>query len=125
MAHQEFIVVSYELEESGLLWHPEIGDEIIARGDDQRVSILVDPQGLTPKELRENFVWLPTVEQLVVQIEVREGMLYHAGICDSLDYETIIKTSFGMIEAQASSLRIAMGKALNDMLMKNTSGSLH
>ena len=126
MSEVEFITVSYELEGSGLVWHPEIGDEICNRAADQlRVSILFDPQGLTPGQLRESFLWLPTVEQLVVQIEARQAMLYHAGISESLSYETVIKTNDGYIEAAAPSLRTAIGKALNNLLTGAHSGNLH
>ena len=127
MANSEFIHVSYELEESGLVWHPEIGDEVCSRDPEElRVSILVDPQGMTPLQLRETFLWLPTVEQLVTQIEVRQAMLYHAGVsAEALTYETVIKTNDGFIEAAAKSLRIAIGKALNGLLTGSSTGVVH
>ncbi len=121
----DFIAVSYKLDESGLVWHPEIGDEVLTRGDEPRISILVDPQGLTPTELRQTFVWMPTVEQMVVQIEAREGILYHAGISESLKYEAIIKTATGLIEASAVTLRTAFGKALSSLLCNRVCGELH
>lgn len=123
--NSEFIGVSYELDESGLVWHPEIGDEVVQRSSAKKISILVDPQGMTPSELRQTFVWLPTVEQLVSQIEAREGLLYHAGISESMDYEAVIKTGEGLIEISAPSLRLAFGLALNDLLVSNVSSELH
>ena len=125
MNAREFIVLSYELEDSGLIWHPEIGDEVCARADDQQVSIFVSPQGLTPSELRESFLWLPTLEQLVVQIEAREALLFHAGVSDSFKYETVVKTSAGVIETEAQSLRIAVGKALNSLLNEQLDTSVY
>ena len=125
MSVNDCIQISFELDRSGLLWHPEIGDEVTERQDLERVAILVDPRGLTPKELRENFVWLPTVEQLVQQLEVRQAMIYHAGITQSLLYEAVIRTTFGVIETSAASLRIAFGKALRDVLKNNTTETVH
>lgn len=115
---RDFIVVSYELDEAGLLWLPEIGDEVVTRGEGPKISILVDPQGMTPGELRESFVWMPTVEQLVVQIEAHQGLLFHAGTNQSLKYEAVIKTATGIVEASAATLRTAFGKALNLLLTK-------
>ena len=114
-----FIHLSYELDKEGLIWYPEIGDEVTERTNLERVSILVDPQGLTPRELRENFVWLPTVEQLVEQFEARQALIYHAGISESLAYEAIIRTTNGVIETCATTLRLAFGQALCE-LIKNT-----
>lgn len=125
MVGREFIILSYELEKSGLLWEPEIGDEVCPRGEERGVSILVDPQGLTPLELRETFVWLPTFEQMVTQVEQREGLLFHVGVSGSLDYETVIKTAHGVIEVCASSLRIALGRALQDLLQQSQASALH
>ncbi len=127
MTGKEFIDVSYQLEESGLVWHPEIGDEVCVRDlEEVRISILVDPQGMTPRELRSSFLWLPTVEQLVVQIEARQAMLYHAGISvEALTYQTVLKTTEGYIEAAAKSLRMAMGKALTGLLNGGSSSELH
>ncbi len=122
---EDFIRVSFELDEAGLIWLPEIGDEVVERPDGSKVAILVDPQGHTPTQLRENFIWCPNVEQLVQQIEAREGLIYHAGITTSLRYEAVIKTSFGIIEAEAVSLRVAFGKALGSLLGQSPSGALH
>lgn len=117
----DFINVSLDLDKSGLLWLPEIGDEVTTRGDFNRVSILIDPQGLTPSELRKQFLWLPTTEQLVMQFEARQALIYHAGITPSLVYETVIKTVDGIIETTAQSLRLAFGKALRELISQNTS----
>ena len=122
----DFIKVSYELDRSGLLWRPEIGDEVAERESLDHVSIFVDPQGLTPSELRQFFVWLPTVEQLVAQFEARQAMIYHAGISETLEYETVIRAPAGVIEAKAPSLRLAFGRALYNLLSPDAAmGGLH
>ena len=75
-----FINVAEDLELAGLIWRPEIGDEISNRHEPGAVSVLVDPQGMTPTELRSVYLWLPTVEQMVLQFEVRQAILFHAGV---------------------------------------------
>lgn len=120
-----FIPISIELDKSGLVWHPEIGDEVLDRVSFAKVSILVDPQGLSPRELRGSFLWLPTVEQLVQQFEARQALIYHAGVTQALKYEAVIRTSFGVIESKASTLREAFGLALNDLLRSNTNEAVH
>ncbi|MBX7145141.1 MAG: hypothetical protein K1X79_11870 [Oligoflexia bacterium] len=115
-----FINVAEDLELAGLLWRPEIGDEVSDRRQRDNVSILVDPQGLTPGELRSTFIWLPTVEQMVLQLEVRQAVLAHAGLeMDerAMFYKTVIKTNIGPIESKAQTLRIAMGLALRNLLL--------
>lgn len=121
----DLILVSLDLDKSGLVWHPEIGDEVTERSDLAKVSILVDPQGLTPRQLRENFVWLPTVEQFVHQFEARQALVYHAGVTTSLAYEAVIRTSGGVIEATAASLRLAFGRALQKLLTNMVSEPMH
>lgn len=125
MSREDYIDISMELDKVGLIWHPEIGDEISLRGQERQVSILVDPQGLTPRELRDSFVWLPTVEQLVTQIEARQGLIYHAGVTETLEYEAIIKFHLGLVEAKASSLRVVFGKALSSILEQKCQTALH
>ncbi len=125
MKSENYINVSLELDKYGLVWHPEIGDEISLRGQETHVSILVDPQGLTPRELRDSFVWLPNVEQLVTQIEARQGLIFHAGITETLEYEAIVKVHAGLIAAKANSLRVAFGKALSSLLESKVSAPLH
>ena len=124
-----FLPVAECLERVGLVWQPEIGDEISQRKEPTLISILVDPQGMTPKELRENFIWLPTVEQLVFQVEARQAILFHAGLelTDStMYYKTVIQATERMIEAKAESLRAALGLAVRDLLTGNTSeGTYH
>jgi hypothetical protein len=75
-----FIYVAQDLEGAGLLWHPEVGDEVAERDGQSPVAILVDPQGMTPDELRAAFLWLPTVEQMILQFEARQAVLFHAGL---------------------------------------------
>jgi len=125
MNSNEFIPISFDLDRSGLVWHPEIGDEVTERTNLDRISILVDPQGMKPSELRAAFVWLPTVEQLVQQLEARQALIYHAGVNQTLLYEAVIRTSFGVIETSASSLRGAFGKALRDVLIKSSNEVIH
>ena len=125
MEQEDFISISLDLEEAGLLWRPEIGDEVVDRSDKQSVSILVSPQGLTPDQLRQSFVWLPTIEQLVLQIEARQAMLFHAGISKSFDYETVIKATAGLFEARAVNFRSSIAKAFSSFLTSRQVKPLH
>jgi len=115
-----FLHLAYDLEIAGLTWHPEIGDEVADREGKQPVAILVDPQGLTPLELRSLYVWLPTVEQLIQQFEARQAILFHAGLElteTEASYKTVIQARFGHIESRAESLRSSLGLALRDLLV--------
>lgn len=125
MGAVEIINVSAELDRAGLVWHPEIGDEIVERVELSRISILVDPLGMTPRQLRESFLWLPTVEQLIQQFEARQALIYHAGITETLSYETVIRTTFGVIETSASSLRLAFCQALEQLLKNAPTDAVH
>jgi hypothetical protein len=123
MEYLSFVNLSENLENAGLLWKPEIGDEVSVREDLRQVSILVDPQGHTPGELRKKFLWLPNVEQLVEQIEARQAILLHVGLELSegnMDYRSIVKASFGSIEARAENIRMSLGFALKDLLTGKT-----
>ncbi len=121
----EYIGVSVDLDKRGLVWYPEIGDEVSERTNLERISILVDPHGLTPTELRKSFVWLPTVEQLVEQFEARQAMIYHAGVNNTLAYEAVIRCAHGVIEASANTLRLAFGRALQELLHNSSSSAVH
>lgn len=121
----EFIHISWELDQAGLIWYPEIGDEVSERENLKKISILVDPHGLTPRELRINFVWLPTVEQIVEQLEARQAIIYHAGINNVFSYETVVKTPNGVIEAAATTLRLAFGRALQEVLSNSHTATIH
>jgi len=123
--HHDFIELSFRLDSAGLVWRPEIGDEITNRDRLDSISILVDPQGMTPSELRRYFLWLPTVEQLVSQLEARQAIIYHAGVKTDFSYETVIKTSTGIIEASANTLRLALGQGLQKLLVNSTVESIH
>lgn len=123
--NSDLIVVAVTLDRSGLIWHPEIGDEVALRPEMNRVSILVDPQGMTPTELRSSFMWLPTTEQLVEQLEARQAIIYHAGLNGSFSYETVIRSAYGVIEATANSLRVAFGKSLASLLSKTVTEQVH
>jgi hypothetical protein len=119
-----FIPIAKQLEEVGLIWQPEIGDEILERGvenDDPLISILVDPNGMTPKDLRLNFVWLPSVEQLITQFEARQAVLFHAGLDvtqEKFCYKTIIQVQTRQIEGSASSFRSSLGIALRNLMVE-------
>ena len=128
MNRNPFVQVAEDLEFAGLLWRPEIGDEVSNRVEPASVSILVDPQGMTPAELRSVYLWLPTVEQLVFQFEARQAILYHAGLeltDTTFCYKTVIKAPERAIESKASSLREAMGIALRDLLLLAKPENLH
>ena len=128
MEQFQLIQTSQDLETAGLVWQPEIGDEIAARKVPERVSILVDPQGLTPNELRSAYIWLPTTEQLVLQLELRQAILFHAGLelGDTLMcYKTIIQSPAGKIEGEGNSLRLSIANCLRDFLLADSSDQLH
>ncbi|MCO6431922.1 MAG: hypothetical protein J5J00_13770 [Deltaproteobacteria bacterium] len=121
-----FLPVAEDLELAGLLWKPEIGDEVADRDKRESISVFVDPQGLTPEQLRGAYLWLPTVEQMVEQLEARQAILFHAGLelsTRSLCYKTVIQSPVGHIETRAESLRISVGIALRDLLL--SAGSVH
>ncbi len=122
---EDYIRLSLDLDRAGLVWHPEIGDEVAERVTLSRIAILVDPQGLTPKELRASFLWLPSVEQLVQQLEAREAFIYHAGVTNALIYEAVVKTPGGMVETHAASLRTAFGQALREVLSSSAVETIH
>jgi hypothetical protein len=118
----KFIYVAQDLEIAGLFWHPEVGDEVTDRDLKNPVSILVDPQGLSPEELRSSFLWLPTVEQMIYQCEARQAVLFHAGFemsSRSCGYKTVIQAPVGHIESCAESFRISLGLALRNLLMSD------
>lgn len=119
MSSLPFITLAEDLETAGLVWQPEIGDEISPRVNKKVVSILVDPHGMTPLELRNNYLWLPNAEQIVHQLEARQAILYHAGLELSeskLGYKTVVRSSLGLIESYAESFRASLGLALRDLL---------
>lgn len=115
-----FLPIAFELEDAGLLWHPEIGDEVAQRENPDEVSILVDNKFYKINDLREMFVWLPRVEQLVKQIELRQAILAHAGLeltTKTMHYKAILKAPCGEIQGTDQSLRGAVGKSLRDFLI--------
>ncbi len=123
MNHLHFLNVAEDLELAGLIWRPEIGDEVTNKKEKDLISIFVDSQGLSTEELRSSFLWLPTVEQLVHQFEARQAILFHAGFELSeknMCYKTVIKAPVGHIEQKAESLRLAMGMALRELLLSDT-----
>lgn len=123
-----FVEVAGDLELAGLLWVPEIGDEVSARQKPEVVSVLVDPQGLSPEELRTTYLWLPTVEQMVLQLEARQTILFHAGLelsSTAIFYKTVIKSPVGPIETTGGSLRLALGNALRNLLLSFKVDGVH
>ena len=122
MAAVNFYQVAEDLELAGLFWRPEIGDEIADRNNRAAVSILVDPKGMTPTELRSTYIWLPTIEQMVSQLEARQGILCHAGLElteQAMAYRTVIQTPAGALESRADSIRLSMGIALRNFLLSS------
>ena len=120
MKFGDFIQIAADLEDAGLIWQPEIGDEVSEKAKPVRVSVLVDPQGMTPAELRTLYLWLPTVEQLVNQLEARQAMLFHAGLELSerkYSYRTVIRAPIGNFEGSASNLRSALALGVRDFLL--------
>jgi hypothetical protein len=120
---ERFICVAHDLEAAGLFWHPEVGDEVADREGKHPIAILVDPQGMSPDELRSCFVWLPTVEQMLTQFEARQAVLFHAGLEfneKQMCYKTVIQSSCGHIESRGESFRLALGLALRGLLIADT-----
>lgn len=123
-----YIDLAEDLEMAGLVWRPEIGDEVAERSRREAVSILVDPQGLTPPELRSIFIWLPTIEQIVLQVEARSGVLEHTGLEineKEIFYKTVITSPLGPIESRAESLRSSVALALRSLLLSVDSRSVN
>jgi hypothetical protein len=117
---QRFLQIASDLESAGLVWNPEVGDEVAERPAHDSISILVDPQGMTPRELRETYLWLPTVEQMLGQLEARQAILFHAGFelnTPVYGYKTVIQAPFGHIESVAESFRHSIALALRDLLV--------
>ena len=121
----QVIAVSLQLDRAGLVWRPEIGDEISERENLDNISILVDPNGLTPVELRQSYLWLPTVEQLVQQIEAIEAVIRHAGITNQFGYEAIVSYGVQEVQATAATLRIALGRALEEVILAPSLRLIH
>ncbi|MEZ4753856.1 MAG: hypothetical protein R3A13_06035 [Bdellovibrionota bacterium] len=120
MLELKFIDLAEDLESAGLLWLPEIGDEISDRKKPEQVSVLVDSAGKTPEELRHSYLWLPNLEQLVIQLEIRQAVLFHAGLELSeinMAYKAVVHTGKGAIESVGRSLRLAVGEALHGLLI--------
>lgn len=120
MSEPPFFHIAEDLEIAGLVWHPEIGDEVFARKNGGSVSVLVDPQGMSLPELRDVFLWLPTVEQMILQFEARQAILFHAGLelsSAQMCYKTVLQTPHGAIESRAISLRSSVGIALRNLLL--------
>lgn len=117
-----FLSIAKELETIGLRWVPEVGDEVSLRAlKDAKVSILVDADGMSLYELRENYIWLPTIEQLLAEIENRGGLIFHAGFTLSKDkqkYEVVIQTIQEMIKVSHNTLREALALALKKMILQ-------
>jgi len=123
-----YIDIAGELDCAGLVWLPEIGDEVAARSNLHAVSILVDPQGMPVTELRQTFLWLPTIEQLVNQFEARQAIIFHAGLemgSGAFVYKTVVQAQFGNVEATGESLRISMGAALRYLLQRVQPDRVH
>lgn len=115
--------VAEDLEMAGLRWVPEIGDEVSERVQPALISVLVDPNGMSYETLRSTYLWLPTVEQMVHQLEARQAILFHAGLELSqslMCYKTVIQAPVGQIESRGESLRVAVGLALRDLLLTDS-----
>lgn len=127
MSDLTFLTHAYALESAGLLWQPEVGDEVAEREKPDQVSILINSAGYTPSDLREMYLWLPRLEQLVIQIEMRQAILCHAGLELSekkMFYRAVLKAHCGQIEGQDRSLRGAIAKSLRELILVDTS-TLH
>ena len=119
------INLATRLEAAGLQWDPEIGDEVIDRSDLDKVGILVDPQGLSSDELRGNYLWLPSIEQLILEVEHRDAIIFHAGSTGQNHYEVVLKTAGGLVRASGIEFRIALGNAFVSLLCEEHRVELH
>ena len=122
MESVNFLQVAEDLELAGLYWRPEIGDEVAERKRLEAISILIDPQGMSPSELRSTYLWLPTIEQIVLQLEARQAVLFHTGLElseTSMLYKTVVQHSKGQLEAHADSMRLSLGLALRGLLLSD------
>lgn len=120
METTRFIEIAQDLDQAGLVWQPEIGDEVCEKVKPVKVSVLVDPQGLSPSQLRSAYLWLPTVEQLIEQLEARQALLFHAGVEmseTSFCYKTVFSLASGNIESEGLTLRTALGSGLRSLLL--------
>lgn len=120
MPQVNFLQVAEDLELAGLFWKPEIGDEVADRKELNAVSILVDPKGMSPSELRSAYIWLPTVEQMICQVEARQAVLFHAGLelsDTAMHYKTVLQCGKGPIESKAETLRLSLALALRNLLL--------
>lgn len=123
-----FLSIAGELEIAGLIWKPEIGDEVSFRKKPEAISILVDPQGMNPIELRSIYLWLPSVEQMIAQFEARQAILFHAGLelsSQALSYKTVIQSPKGAIESVAETFRSSLGIALRNLLLDTSPSQVH
>ena len=114
-----FLDVAFTLDEAGLVWKPSLGDEISHRESPESIAILVSPEALKPEELRLTYFWLPTFDQLMMQLEARQIILFHAGLHVSPEevcYQTVIQDGDLSIESKADSLRTAMAISLLKVL---------
>lgn len=128
MSSFPFVILSEELEGAGLIWQPEIGDEIAPRVRKDTVSILVDPDGMTPKELRTTYIWLPSAEQIIHQFEIRQAILFHAGLeisQERLCYKTVVRSSGNIIESYGENFRTSLGIALKNLLRGDQAEPMH
>jgi hypothetical protein len=129
----EFVTVAVDLDNAGLMWQPEVGDEITRRDDPGATSILFDPQGLTHRQLRQIYLWLPSLDQLVLQFEARQVILSHAGLEvteSGMCYKTVLQVNYqriaqSTIEATGETLRTAMGVALQKILVGQREVEVH
>jgi hypothetical protein len=83
---------------------------------------------MTPIELREHYLWLPTVEQMVRQFEARQALLFHVGIeMDDHEfcYKTVVQSAGRSIERMAISIRQSMGLVLRDLLLARGLEEVH
>ncbi len=118
-----FYSLAKDLENAGLTWDPEIGDEVFVRDyATQKLSIIVDSGGMDIVELREAYIWVPTIEQMLSEIESRSATLFHSGIKiedGKKAYTVIIQSIHGTFESTMDSLREALGVALKNLILKD------
>ena len=119
---ERFLNIAIGLDQAGLIWRPEVGDEVSDRRDPENISILVNPNQAKAEELRSIYLWLPTLEQMVFQLEARQAILFHAGLeltTEAMRYKAVLQSPVGPIESEAESLRTAIGISLLELVKAN------
>lgn len=123
-SYTHLVEVAEGLEQAGLLWNPQVGDEVTDREEHSKVSVLINECRMSPGELRSTYLWLPTIEQMIAQCEMRQAVLFHAGLELSeelLAYKIVVQRAGEAFENIAETFRVALGGALREVIEASSS----